>query len=193
MLSKFARNPDAFDRVFFKRIRPKIDSYDDLAAINKRQNAIYKGFLNFIGYAHGGLVDWRNGDRLSFNSDVDDHHIFPKKYLSNSSTEDDAEITDSILNRALIPKLTNIKIGGQRPSAYLGQLTKSNPNLQSALDNHLIPAGIVQGTFDENYLGFLQARGNAFADVFNAHLLDLEKQLFGTALNTTDAASPIGC
>jgi hypothetical protein len=181
VLAKIARNPNGFDRAFFKRIRPKIDSYEDLAAINKRQNAIYKGFLNFIGYIHGGLRDWKNGDLLSFNMDVDDHHIFPKKYLSNLPTEEDAEVTESVLNRALIPKLTNIKIGGECPSAYLGRLEKSNPNLRSSLENHLIPVAIVEGIFDQNYLGFLQTRGDAFTKAFNEHLTDLEKQLFGTA------------
>jgi hypothetical protein len=184
MLSKLARNSNGLERAFFKRIRPKIDSYDDLISINKQQNAIYKGFLNFVGYINGGLRDWRNGDRLTFNTDVDDHHIFPKKYLSKLPGEEVAEVVDSILNRALIPKRTNIKLGGQRPSIYLKELEKSNPTLRKSLENHLIPVEIIEGIWDENSLEFLKTRGDTFAKVFNEHLDELEKQLFGEPLKS---------
>jgi hypothetical protein len=190
VLSKIARLDTGLDDSYRKRIRPAVESYEDLLAINKRQNAIYKGFLNFIGYSSDGLVDWRNGDRVSFNSDVDDHHIFPKKYLSTLKSEESEELPDSILNRALIPKLTNIRFSGQKPSVYLQQLEHRNHQLRQHLEKHMIPEGLVDGKYDENYPEFLRNRGDLFCKRLNKELSDLEAQSsgkpsgFGASANT---------
>jgi hypothetical protein len=44
----------------------------------------------------------------------------------------------------------------------------------------------MEGDWDEDYKGFLQERGDDFVKALNAHLIDLEKQLFGAALNAPE-------
>ena len=105
-------------------MRINLNSPEEILSLTSKSSAVYKGILNLVNYHAGGLVDWRNTRRLSFNEELHDHHIFPQKYIKDTFGDDEEVLglIDSVVNRTLIPKLTNIKIGKKPPSAYLKQL-----------------------------------------------------------------------
>jgi len=155
----------------------RIQEINDFYGYTKQYSAIYKGVLNLVNYKSGGLVDWRNNDKLNFNAKVDDHHIFPRNYLdkfrANNSEVDDDTI-NCVLNRALIPKIMNIQIGDKKPSVYLNEIRKSNPKLRDSLMSHLVPPKILDGDYDELYPIFLSDRGEEILEIIKGlfHLSD---------------------
>lgn len=80
LLSKIAQGQALDDRALIYELRPKIEQANNLLSITQKGSALYKGTLNFINYKADGLKDWRSTSRLSFNSDIHDHHIYPKQY-----------------------------------------------------------------------------------------------------------------
>lgn len=148
-----------------------------MIAVSKKYNAIYRGVINLVHWNAGGLVDWSNNDRITFRSqDLDDHHIFPRKFLTKNAEFTSAQV-DSVLNRALIPKLTNIKIGAKAPVKYLGELQKKNPTLAEALERHLIPNRLAIGEYDDVYPIFLEDRGRLILDVLQKRVKDTRVEI----------------
>jgi len=141
--------------------------------------------LNLINLQAGGIRDWKNNDKVSFNNqNLDDHHVFPKKYLQQKYPQLDDIRVDCVLNRALVPKITNIKMGGNPPSRYLKELLLGNPDLGKSLESHLIPPDLIDGVYDDSYELFLKNRAKKVIDVVNTQILplkaELERDMFGT-------------
>lgn len=82
--TQLAQNEKISSSSFFSKIsKSQILNEEDIFSYNRKGNPLYRGVLNFINYTNGGLLDWNNGNRLSFNNDrIEDHHIFPKAYIS---------------------------------------------------------------------------------------------------------------
>ena len=116
-----------------------------------------------------GLLDWTNTSRLSLNhAKLQDHHIFPKAYLRKKYRDQPEilEMADTVANRALIPKLTNLKIGSKPPSRYLGELLEKNPALRKSLRSHKIDDEIIlNDVVDDMFSDFIRHRAQ---DIFNA-------------------------
>ena len=132
-----------------------------MVGYDKKQNAVYRGVLNFINYSVNGYKDWNNTSKISFSSEVDDHHIFPKDYIVKSTKEEDEErdVVDSVVNRTLIPKITNIRIGNKAPSQYLTEIKDNkNSDIESCLRTHFIDSEIMSGQYDSNFIFFLELR-----------------------------------
>ncbi|TGL69742.1 GmrSD restriction endonuclease domain-containing protein [Leptospira kmetyi] len=114
ILVKIAEDPNYIPPKFFiSRLRNTLESHEDLYSISKRANAIYRGIFCLINFEKKGYKDWNNGSNVSFNSEkLEDHHIFPRKYIQTLYSDDSEElkIVDSIVNRTLIPKISNIKL-----------------------------------------------------------------------------------
>jgi hypothetical protein len=88
---------------------------------------------------------------------VDDHHVFPKKFLSDSGQ---VGAVDSVLNHTLIDKITNIRIGGNAPSRYLADMRgELHGALAGILQSHNLPSDedgpLWQDRFDD-YLHWRQ-------------------------------------
>ena len=168
MLIRIAKN-EKVDEKFFRKLQPGriIESYSDLIDEIAKFNApIYRSLMNFLSYRSTGVTSWRNGDK--FSSGLDSHHIFPKEYLG------DDEDVESIVNRILIPKIDNIKIGKKAPSVYLTEFLEGNENLAQILETEaFIPKSLITGDFDDKdkYYEFLELRAKMLYDV-------LEKELF---------------
>ena len=144
VLTRIAKKLKLTDPTYFQRLRILVTSPEDLRGYNKKGSVLYLGVLNLLNYASSGLLDWRNGTKLDFNAKLDDHHIFPKAYLNKvyKGEEDPLQVErlmDSVINRALIPKLMNFRIGSNKPSIYLAELKESNANLEFALRSHFYP------------------------------------------------------
>lgn len=160
------------DKSFFSKLRCSLENSDDLYIINKKGNAIYKGALCLINFSQKGYKDLNNGSNISFLSEkIDDHHIFPREYLKNKYSNDNLEyeLIDSIANRMLIPKITNIKIGKKKPSKYLKEISDKNNALRNCLETHLIPTDIVDGKYDDNYIDFIDKRSSQIYELILLH------------------------
>jgi hypothetical protein len=160
------------NRDFFHKMRVAITSGEDLYSLNKKGSGLYKGILNFISYAAGGTKDWNNSSKLTFNSKLNDHHIFPKEYIRKKFKNDEESLAliDCVANRTLIPKITNIKIGYKAPSLYLKEIKKNNPFIEESLKTHMIPSEkdlIDEKLYDDFFRDFVEERSKKIFDCLN--------------------------
>ncbi len=159
------------------RIQPLMRDADDLLVIHKKYDAVYKGILNLVNYDTGGYQNFENGSPVSIASNLEDHHIFPRDYLAkrwkNVHDSLDSEIAiDCVVNRTLIPKLTNIKVSNKAPSKYLSEIQEVNMNIADALRTHMISADLLSGDYDSNYDYFLSERGDMILAAMRRHILE---------------------
>jgi hypothetical protein len=166
-----------------QKLHPVIREPDDLISIHKKYDALYKGILNLVNFHTGGFRSLQNGQIVTWDSNLEDHHIFPKDFLAKSLKKDSdvfAEI-NCVVNRTLIPKLTNIKASNKPPSVYLRKIQEQNPELSKALASHLIPEDTANGTYDDVYELFLEDRSKAIMTAIEQHVIseraDILKEL----------------
>jgi hypothetical protein len=160
-----------------ERVTVLVRTTDDLLVIHKKYDALYKGILNFINYFRGGFLNLENNNPVSMSSNLEDHHIFPNDYLRKNwakvhDTLDSDVAIDCVVNRTLIPKLTNIKVSNKPPSKYLGEIRQKNPNIEIALSSHLMSRDLLGGEYDEAYDFFLDERATAILGAIKAHVLE---------------------
>lgn len=178
VLMRAAQGDYSFDQPYFKRFEYVITSYYDLLTISKKPNAVYKGVLNLMNLHSGGIRDWKNNNLVTFTSaSLEDHHIFPLQYLSTKFPDVSETVNNSVLNRTLIPKITNIKIGKQPPSEYLREMFEANPDLPDSLGKHFIPSELLDGDYDDKYNEFLEDRGKLLMDFLNKEIVTLKQEL----------------
>lgn len=178
-LIKIANSIKISDKSFFSKLEKlQVIDNDDVKIFSKKGNSIYKGILNLINYESEGLIDWKNTSKLSLNSRIEDHHIFPKEYLKDKFKDLEIEQIDCVANRTLIPKITNIKIGKSTPSKYLKELEKSNPKLSNSLENHLIPIDLINGIYDTDYLKFMDERAGKISNLINDYVISKQKNIY---------------
>lgn len=100
-------------------------------------NSVYKGVFNLL-FMHDAK-DFYENDKLKFSDELDDHHIFPKKYLENKGVEVD---WDMVANRTLIGSKTNKRISNNAPGIYLQEMLKNNGSnknsVKAILEKHFI-------------------------------------------------------
>lgn len=166
-------------QALLRKLNSSVNSFEDLRAVHKQYDAVYKGILNLINFQSAGVVGWENGARISAKDDLDDHHIFPKDYLRKTLKDADSDMeieVNCVINRCLIPKLLNIKASNKRPSDYLSELSGRNKKLREALCQNLIPPEILDGTYDDIYPMFLEDRGNAIMSVLQEKMFDVREK-----------------
>lgn len=159
VLTYIAQGHKITDKLYMRKLKTAISNYEDIISYNKKGSAIYIALLNFINYTAGGLLDWNNCSKISFAEKVDDHHIFPREYLNSTLDEDsDRNLINSVANRTLIPKITNIKIGKKAPHEYMNEILQNNPQFKDVLVNHMIPVDILNGLYENFYDTFVEER-----------------------------------
>lgn len=165
------RTAPKIDRAWFARLRPIVATPEDLFDYSKGSGVIYRGVLNLIGYASGGFYDWSSVQKTDMSSKLEDHHIFPRAFIDGNSKldipEQDAdELVDCVVNRTLIPKITNIRIGKKSPFKYLTELREKNPNLDACLDAHLVPRSLAtEDSGSVTFKKFLDTRAKSIFDL----------------------------
>jgi hypothetical protein len=177
VLRQVARGEKITNRNYFTRLRSLVTEPSDLFSYTKRSSAIYRGILNLLGYHVKGLKDWMNTQTLNMNNmNLDDHHIYPKAYISSNPRLEEMkpveaeQLVDCVVNRTLIPKILNIKIGKNAPSVYLSELQKVNPKLAECLTSHLIPEGMITDeTWDIHFKLFLEERAQRIFDIIKEY------------------------
>ncbi len=174
-LTQIARTERISQRGYFRRLRSLITEPSDLYSYTRRASLTYRGVLNLIAYAAGGLHDWGSTHRISLKtaalddqrrtSILDDHHIYPSAYISSRPEldidNDEAEqLVDCVANRTLIPKNLNIRIGRRPPYDYLHELQQTRtPQIAICLGSHLVPTELLTDPSRNGFFGlFLEER-----------------------------------
>ena len=141
------------DPKFFKDAKDEIQNNPNFSLRDvSRRNAIYKGVINLI--AIKGAKDFLADDSIEFH-DLDDHHIFPTKYLSTLKESDDK--INCVLNKTLISSSTNRKISRTQPSIYITKLIP-NEKIDGILASHFINKKATEALMNDDFEGFMEAR-----------------------------------
>ena len=179
ILIQIAKNRKINSLSYFNKLsKLQILTSDDIYSFNKKANAVYKGILNVINFENQGLMNWNNDAKLSLNSTLEDHHIFPKSYLNKTLISDnEKDLIDCVANRTLIPKLQNIKISDQTPSEYLKEIQISNPEIAKSLENHLISTEILSGEYDQEFGFFLELRSNTIFEIIQKRFIEPREKI----------------
>ena len=173
ILIQVARGKKINSASFFNKLsKIQILSYEDIYSFDKKANAVYRGILNLINFEKKGLINWNNDAKLSLNSILEDHHIFPKNYIKNKlANEIDKDLIDCVANRTLMPKIQNIKISDQTPSEYLAAIKVANPEIEKSLENHLITNKLLNGQYDKDFNFFLDDRAKSIFILVAKHII----------------------
>jgi hypothetical protein len=128
---------------------------------------------------------------------LEDHHIYPRAYIDSRPQLDldqaeAEELRDCVVNRTLIPKGLNVKVGKKPPQTYLAELQTHNSQLATCLGSHLTPADLITDpTWNEMFKTFLEERAGKIFDLIERYAItpvDEMAQRFGAAVSeTTDA------
>lgn len=127
-----------------------------LRGVSRQGAAAYKGVMNLV--ALSGARDFAHNDGIAFY-DLDDHHIFPQKFLKTKFKLEGSE-ANTIVNRTLIVDSTNKKISSKSPSTYL-ETVIPDEHREDILASHLIESEALQAMKEDDYEGFLASRERA--------------------------------
>jgi hypothetical protein len=109
------------------------------------------------------------GDRITSSmvteKKIDDHHVFPQGYLSEQHPQVTTVLRDCVLNRTLIDKETNIRIGKRAPSDYLREIEDKvgvGP-MSIVLESHLLPREAESCLRKDDFDAFVKDRQESIA------------------------------
>jgi hypothetical protein len=160
------------------RFNLALEKAEDLFSYTKSASSIYRGFLNILHFSSdGGLKDWNNLGTV-MEQKLEDHHIFPKGYVASKEnfdvpSDEAIMLAESVVNRALMPKLTNIKVGKQSPYRYLNELYEKNRNISISLGSHRVPARLLESeSFSTELLGFLNDRASKVFEIIRGQVVE---------------------
>ena len=177
ILADIARHNPIRDTSYLRKLRSRITDTDDVFAYRKKANSIYKGVLNLINFHSRGILNWTNRNRLTFNQEqLQDHHIFPRSFIRNhryyANNDQAQELVDCVANRALIPKITNLRIGANAPSIYLDKLRDQNPDLAFCLRSHLISDIILDSVADDMFEDIIYQRAQEIYELVEYYAIE---------------------
>ncbi len=138
-----------------------------LYSTNRTRSSVYSGVMCLT--AVNGARDFRIDDPITLHT-LDDHHIFPKNYLSKHYTKSDIRLTDNqincILNKTLISDRTNRKISNKAPSEYIKD-TELVDTTQTdlILSRHFIDLQAKNAMLANDFGAFQEARVNELVRV----------------------------
>ena len=141
---------------------------DVLRETTARQRALYRGCIALI--LRSEARDFHSGNRITasmvLEKKIDDHHVFPRGYLAGSGERVASMHRDCVLNRTLIDKETNIRIGKKAPADYLADIENElgAERLDMVLDSHLLPGGTASSLREGRFSEFLDERQRRFSD-----------------------------
>jgi hypothetical protein len=127
----------------------------------KPASPIYKGVICLTLSTTPKALDFHtNGEiteALVRSGRIEDHHLFPKKFLKNSLGVTKKEKVNCVLNRTLIHEQTNRAIAGRAPSRYLDEICEEF-DVDTVLESHLIPTGPRSTLRTDDFGGFIKDR-----------------------------------
>jgi hypothetical protein len=153
---------------------------EQLREVSPRQRSLYRATICLILASGERPLDFHSravlNDQLLASSGIDDHHIFPAKYLADRGI--DSRLRDCVLNRCLIDSHTNQRIGCRAPSDYMAEL-RDEPGFPAAavLNSHFIPYGADSGLWRDDYELFLGERLKLLASALTATTLSFPQAI----------------
>ena len=132
-----------------------------LRDVTPRQRSLYRATICLILASDHRPLDFHSravlNEKLLASSGIDDHHIFPAKFLDDRDV--DSRLRDCVLNRCLIDSHTNQRISCRAPSDYMAEL-RDEPGfpMETVLASHLIPDGDESGLWTNHFELFLAQR-----------------------------------
>jgi hypothetical protein len=132
-----------------------------LRDVTPRQRSLYRATICLILASGNRPLDFHSravlNEKLLASSGIDDHHIFPAKFLDDRDV--DSRLRDCVLNRCLIDSHTNQRISCRAPSDYMAEL-RDEPGfpMETVLASHLIPDGDESGLWTNHFELFLAQR-----------------------------------
>lgn len=123
-----------------KRLQAKFPTFDEVRDA-PTTSLIYRTLLSF-NLSRGG-IDWAKCERTT-GVDLEDHHIFPKDWLSNNQSPDVNKgdwrtLRDSALNRILVSKTANREAKAKVPPVYLQQISQTERRVLQIPEEFLGP------------------------------------------------------
>jgi hypothetical protein len=134
-----------------------------LRDVTPRQRSIYRGTICLIVGSGTGARDFHTQavitGKLMGEQGIDDHHVFPAKFLEKKKGISLTRSRDCVLNRTLIDRTTNQMISDRAPSDYLTEIRKTSGfPLDAVLTSHCLPAGADSPFWSDDYDAFLDWR-----------------------------------
>lgn len=179
VLVQVAKGEKIKGRGFFNKMRSLIQEPDDLFSYTKKTSTIYKGVLNLLNYYADGLMDWNNKQKIGVGMDIEDHHVYPRAYIYGVPKLDDMQqpeaeqLVDCVVNRTLMPKLTNITVGKRAPRDYLHDLLSKNPNLEECISSHLLPTDMIKDEeWNTAFKLFLDERASRMFNLIDEYVIE---------------------
>lgn len=153
----------------------------ELYDLTSNKGAVFAGVMALLNYK-SPFKELGNDSLINFKEETNVHHIFPKQYIKETFPEDsfEAENVDSILNKMIIGKISNIKYGKKSPSTYLTQAPLNiNTRIKNSLESHLIPNpdDLINGTYDLNFKSFLEDRYLLISDLLEREVINARDTL----------------
>ena len=135
---------------------------ETLREITPRQQAVYRGAIALI--LRNGAKDFHTSERITAAvmraQKIDDHHIFPRAFLHSAIPQITDIARDCVLNRTLLGKETDIRIGKKAPSDYLKEIEVAlgKEGLKAILESHLLPSEHDSPLWHDQFAEFLELR-----------------------------------
>ena len=134
--------------------------------------AFIKGMLCILAYRQP--VSFRNNaivhianDWLKQANSKNYHHFFPKAYMRKAHPEVEDWLVNHIGNITIVDDFLNKRsIRDRAPSKYISEYVMVNPNIETALNTHMISKEAGWGVMEDDYMCFLEKR----LQWFNAEL-----------------------
>lgn len=132
-----------------------------LKQTHKPASPIYKGVICLTLSTTPKALDFHTAgeitEALVRSGKIEDHHLFPKRFLKNSLGIAKKEKVNCVLNRTLIHEETNRSIAGRAPSRYLNDICQEF-NVDTVLRTHLIPVGPDSSLRNDDFEQFIKDR-----------------------------------
>lgn len=128
-------------------------------SINSNTQALYSAAIALN--LRNRPLDFHIGQPLTHDriltEQIDDHHVFPQAYLPSDVPKG---LKDSVLNRTLIDKTTNIAISAKAPSVYLEAMRDAlgDDTLTKILQSHSLPSDPSGPLYSNDFEAFLDWR-----------------------------------
>lgn len=136
-----------------------------LRDVTPRQRSIYRATICLILGSGSGARDFHTQavitGKLMRDEGIDDHHVFPAKFLEKKKGLTTPRMRDCVLNRTLIDRATNQIINDRAPSRYLSAIRDARGfPLDAVLASHCLPTGPDSPLWTDDYDAFLAWREN---------------------------------
>jgi hypothetical protein len=134
-----------------KRIEDDFPQFEDVRDATSKASIIYRTIIAFNLARRG--VDWAGRSR-SPDEQLEDHHLFPRDWLSNNRDQSEdrqvwTSLRDSVLNRLFVSQIANNDAKAQTPPNYLCKLTGQERRVLQVPESFLgpLPTPIKSDTF----------------------------------------------